>query len=160
MGDAAGRGGFEYYAVWGVGDNRANQRLFQGMWDTATAVGNVDPSTLTNMFGFGCDSGQTNLRFFHNDNTGAATPIDLGASFPTNTDRTDMYLTRIYCAPNGTSIDYYIKNIVTGAEASGTVSSNLPAQSTLLSPQIWMNNGTTALAVSIHVVTWTIEVQL
>ena len=64
---------------------------------------------------------------------------------------------RIYCPPNGTTIGYSIENLSTGAFLEGSVTTNIPSNTTLLSPQIWTNNGTTALACGIDISSQYIE---
>jgi hypothetical protein len=49
-----------------------------------TAPTNVEPNTIINCVGFCKLSTSGNLHVIHNDNTGTATTIDLGASFPAN----------------------------------------------------------------------------
>ncbi len=152
-GDAAGKGGFLYAARFGVSDAAAvaDARLFVGMQASTAVIGNVNPSTLTNIIGVGCDNAQTTLRIMHNDAAGAATTIDLGANFPSNTLSTDLYELLLYCAPNASSVFYRVERLNTGDVASGTITTDLPSTTTLLSPQIWRNNGATALAVGIDI---------
>ena len=153
-GDAAGKGGFLYSARFGVSDAAAvaDARLFVGMQASTAVIGNVNPSTLANIIGVGCDNAQTTLRIMHNDGAGAATTIDLGANFPSNTLSTDLYELTLYCAPNASSVFYRVERLNTGHVAEGTITTDLPANTTLLSPQIWRNNGATAAAVGIDIV--------
>jgi hypothetical protein len=53
-------------------------------------------------------------------------------------------------APNGSGIDYYIKNIGTGNTAQGTISSDLPGNTQPQYAQMWLNNGSTASAVNLE----------
>ena len=150
----AGAGGFHYVTRFGVSDAAtvANARMFVGLAATASVFANVDPSTLLNQIGLGCDAGQTTLRIMHNDGAGVSTLIDLGANFPTQTLSVDMYELQLYCAPNGSTVGYRVERLNTGDVATGTISTDLPTNTTLLSPQLWRNNGVTALAVGIDVV--------
>mgnify|MGYP000063484624 FL=1 len=151
LGDAAGAGGFTFVARFAIADAAAvaNARMFAGFYGSAGAIASVDPSTLLNIIGVGCDAGGTNLVIMHNDGAGLATTVSLGANFPTNTRSTDVYELALYCPPNGSSVGYRVRRLNTGDELSGTLSSNLPAGATLLSPHVWRNNGSTALAVDI-----------
>ncbi len=153
-GDAAGKGGFLYSARFGVSDAAAvaAARMFVGMQASASVIGNVNPSTLANIIGVGSDNAETTLRIMHNDGAGAATTIDLGANFPSNTLSTDLYELTLYCAPNASSVFYRVERLNTGHVAEGTITTDLPANTTLLSPQIWRNNGATAAAVGIDCV--------
>jgi hypothetical protein len=126
--------------------------MFVGLHSATTVIGNVNPSTLTQMVGVGTDNGQTTLRIMTNDGTAAASTIDLGANFPANTLSTDLYELILFCAPNGSTIGYRIERLNTGHVAEGTLSTDLPTNTTLLSPQVWRNNGATAAAIGIDVV--------
>ena len=151
LGDAAGAGGFTFVARFGIGDAAAvaNARMFAGFYGTVGAIGNVEPSSLTNIVGVGCDAGVANLYIMHNDAAGACTTVDLGANFPTNTRSTDVYELTLYAKPNGSTVGYRVHRLNTGDVASGTISTNLPANTVLLAPQFWRNNGATALAVDL-----------
>jgi len=155
-GDVAGRAGFFYCARFVIDTVQAGMRWFVGLLSAAGVIGNVNPSTLTNIVGFGIDSGQTTVRFFNNDGAGAATATDLGASFPATTAAV-VYEIRLFSAPNGADVFYSIERLDVAALAEGSVSADIPASTTLLAPQIWMNNGTTAAAVAIAAITQYIE---
>ncbi len=152
-GNATGLGGFHFTAQFGVGDAAevADARNFVGLQGAAAVIGNVNPSTLTNLLGFGSDNAEANLSFMHNDGAGAAKKIPLGANFPANTRSTDWYHVEMFCAPNGSEIFYYIENMTTGNTASGGVTTDIPAATTFLSYQLWRNNGATALAVDLDI---------
>jgi len=148
-------GGWTYSARFGVSDASAvaNARMFVGM--TARPSGgslpNANPSTNVNIIGVGNDVGEANLSIMHNDGSGTATKIGLGSAFPANTRNTDAYELWLKCNAD-LSITYKVKNLITGIEASGNLATDLPlAEVELLSPEIWRNNGTTALAVSIDI---------
>lgn len=157
-GNAAGLGGFYFVCRFGFSvANTTNKQAFIGLRNSSSAIaGNTNPSSLTNMIGFGIDATQTTLRFFTNDGSGTATATNLGANFPTNTNSTDMYEVRIYAAPNAGTVFYWAKNLSTGNTASGSTSSDLPSSTTFLCPAIWLGNGSDATAVGIDVVGYTI----
>jgi hypothetical protein len=155
-GNLAGRGGFLFIARFTLDTVQTSMRWFVGMLNAATVIGNVNPSTLTNMFGFGIDSGQTTVRFFFNDGAGTATALDLGASFPATTVDV-VYEVRLFSAPNGSDIFWSVERLDTGTLSEGSVNTDIPTNTTLLSPQLWINNGTTAAAVGIGVVNVYIE---
>ena len=152
-GPNAGDGGFHMIANWGpaTGVATATNRAFVGMSSSTAAPTDVNPSTLTNMMGFGWDSADANIQFMTNDSSGTATKIDLGASFPVPTvNRTKMYETIIFVAPGpSTSIGYKITDLATGAIAEGTVSSNLVANTTYLAPRGYMSVGGTSSVIGI-----------
>lgn len=152
-GPNSGDGGFHMIANWGpaTGVATATNRAFVGMANSTVAPTDVNPSTLTNMMGFGWDSTDTNIQFMTNDSSGTATKIDLGASFPVPTaNRTKMYETIIFVAPGpSTSIGYKITDLATGAIAEGTVSSDLVANTTYLAPRGYMSVGGTSSVIGI-----------
>lgn len=155
-GDAAGRGGYFYVARFVVDTVAAGMRWFVGLLNGVAVIGNVNPSSQLNMIGFGIDAGQTTVRFFNNDGAGVATATDMGASFPATTVGA-VYEVRIFCPPNGGTISYSIERLDSAALAEGSVSADVPSNTTLLSPQMWINNGATAAAVAIGVITQYIE---
>ncbi len=154
-GAAADRGGFRMSYIWApaTGVTNATHRAFAGMRASVAAPTDVEPSTLTNICGMGWDAADTNVQFMHNDSAGTATKIDLGASFPVPTvDRTSAYLIEIYAPPGTTqSLSYEITDLVSGAVATGTVTTDLPATSQLLSHYNYMSVGGTSSVVGIAV---------
>lgn len=151
LGDVAGAGGFHFLCRFGTGDvaTVANSRFFVGLAARVTAIPNAEPSAQVNLFGVGCDAGQTTMRTINNDGSGTATTSNLGANFPTQTLSTDLYQLAMWCAPNSSTVYWQLRRLNTVDVASGSWSSDLPLGSTLLAPQIWRNNGTTALSVGI-----------
>lgn len=147
-GDAAGRGGFLYTTKFVVDTVTAGMRWFVGLLGSAAVIGNVNPSTLTNIIGIAIDAGQTTVRVMNNDGAGAATVLDLGASFPAATAGA-VYEVTLFAAPNSAEIYYRVRRIDVAAVAEGVLTADIPASTTLLSPQIWVNNGAAAAAVAI-----------
>jgi hypothetical protein len=113
-----------------TGATNSNVRYSMGVFTAGFIVTNVDPTTFINCAAFARIDGNTNWQFIHNDATGTATAIDLGASFPANTVSTDMYYAVIETV--GANIKYTLTRLNTGDTTTGTVSSNLVAVSTLL----------------------------
>lgn len=161
IGDAAGVGGFLAAFRFGVSDAStvANSRMFVGFTASSSAIANGEPSSLTSIIGVGCDAGETNLSIIHNDGSGSATKVSLGggSNFPTQTLSADLYELVLYAAPNGSEVGYLVTRLGTAYSASGSLSSNLPANTALLAPQFWRNNGSTALAVGIDILGLYIE---
>lgn len=144
-----------YHAVFrfGIGDASiiTTGRMFVGLEAATGAPSDVDPSGLTNLIGVGCDANDTTLQLYCA--AGSAQPrTSLGANFPTNTANVDIYELALYAPPGGTSISYQVTRLNTGHVASGTISSNVPAATTMLTPQIWRTNGATATAVGIDLI--------
>lgn len=144
-GNFTGYGGFKMIWRWIPTVTRpANMRAFHGLVDSATALATTtDPAALTNCIGFGWIIGQTTFRLIHNDAAGAATTTDLGADFPTN-DPLALYTAMIWAEPNQTGFHWWIKNETIQEIAEGTVSANVPANTTQLGPHFHANNGGTA----------------
>lgn len=149
-GNSAGLGGFTMVARWGTSDAAtvASARTFVGM--SAGSLNTLDPSTYTQLVGVGADSADSNLQIITNDGTGTATKIDLGANFPANTLSTDAYELMLFCPPNGSSIYYQVTRLGTSVTpATGTISTDLPDATALMTPVIQRCNGPTALAVGL-----------
>jgi hypothetical protein len=150
-GNAAGLGGFHCIFRFAVISTTALQRLFVGLSSATTAFAVTQViDALTNIIGVGWDSADANLRVMHNDATGVATEIDLGANFPAN-NTTAFYELVLFCAPNSSTVSYRVTRLDTGAEASGQITTDLPANTTFLTHHEYMNNGGTAAAVGLEI---------
>ena len=136
-------GGFRFVCDFNVSDTAfsAGCQQFYGMAGQTTdlAYGGVSGtlvSTLTNIVGVGSEVGDTNLQIFSNDATGTASKIDLGISFPANrtagAEMTTVYSITLFNEPMSTSVIYRVVNNETGAVATGTISTDLPATSQAL----------------------------
>jgi len=104
----------------------------------------------------GWDSADTNIQIMHNDGSGTATKIDLGASFPVPTvDATEVYELQLF-SPNSLtqSVSYrVIRYDTTGktiaAQATGTLTTDLPTLASVLSARIWMSVGGTSSVIGV-----------
>jgi Protein of unknown function (DUF2793) len=150
----AGDGGFHAVMIWGpaTGVATSTNRAFCGMRDSV-APSDVEPSTITNMVGMGWDAADANIQFMHNDGSGVATKIDLGASFAVPTvDRTSVYRIAMFSPPGTTQLlSYEVTNLVTGAVATGSVTTNIPANNVLITPNLHMSVGGTSSVVGVAV---------
>ena len=134
----------------------ATGRACCGLLNTTAVPTDVEPSTLLNGIWMGWDAADTNVQIMHNDGTGAATKIDLGASFPVPTaPATNIYMLELY-SPNELtqSVEYRVVRFnLTGrgvaAEATGTITTNLPAVTTLLANRTWVSVGGTSSAIGV-----------
>lgn len=156
IGNDIGLGGFLYVARCGSTVTKSNLRMFIGFTSSTTLLADGDPSRLTNIIGFGVDASDTVFTFMHNDGVGTATKETLTGTFPGNTGNTDMYEFKIFCASNDTSVYYSINNLSQNSFFEGSVNIDLPSNTTLLCPQIWINNNTGG-AVGIDIVSQYIE---
>lgn len=128
----------------------AVHRLFIGL-TTRTSFTDVNPSTLTNMIGIGYDSGDTQFQFMRNDGTGSATKVALGASFAKPTARADK-LWRVVLEFDGTTLTYALTDLSTNTTASGTATTDLPANTVFLLMDSYISaGGTSANAGLLHV---------
>jgi hypothetical protein len=153
LGSAAGRGGFTLGIRFCLesASSPANQRSFFGLMPAGT-IGNVEPDTLLNIIGVGANAGEANFSIMHNDGSGTATKTLLEADgespatyFPARaTD--NVYELTLDSVANSGIVSYSLLNCNTGDEATGTISSNLPANTLFLTVVAWVNNGSTASA--------------
>lgn len=158
----ANMGGFFYVCRFGFHAHTATNRAFIGL-HTATAVisPTVEPSTLVNMIGVGCDSTDTNLQIMRNDAAGTAVKTDLGASFPARASAgTWFYEFRMYSPSAGGQIVHWsMHRLNDGVVTQGTLSviGDLPATGLALAAHVHYSNGTTAAAGGIDLQTLYIE---
>ena len=150
-GDATAKGGFHLRTRFVMSDAAtvAGARSYVGFAAATGAPTNVDPSSQVNIIGIGCDTADSNFSVMHNDGAGSATKIALGASFPANTLSADAYELELFCPSGGGDVRYRVERLNTGDVASGTITTDLPAATTLLAIQMWRSNNATALAVGI-----------
>jgi Major tropism determinant N-terminal domain len=145
-GSAADQGGFYLRMVGGIETFQATSRGFMGLYSSAAVIGNVNPSTLLNVFGIGWDSADTTMSLINNDATAGAVKTSLGANFPT-TGGQDLYELILSAEPNGSEVRYRVERLNSGHVAEGTVTTRLPVNTVFMTPHFWYNNGTTAAAV-------------
>ena len=133
-----------------------NARQFCGLTGSTALVpisSAVTVQSLTNIIGMGSDATDTNLQIFHNDASGVATKIDLGASFPANKTGAVAngigYQLELYAPLGGTTVNYRVTRLTDGLQTSGTITTNLPTSTTLLCPQVCRTSGSTSQNVSI-----------
>jgi len=154
-GSINGEGGFRLVMRFSLSATQANNRFFAGLRDVTTAPANIDPFTNTTpgVIGIAANTAtDANWRVVHTLTGATPTNIALGANFPVN--NTDLIELVLFCRPhNGTSagdIGYRVRRYTTSGEpafeSTGTISTNLPAGTTLLHPGLWMVNVTNAVA--------------
>lgn len=157
-GNTAGAGGFHVVSRFLVSDAGlvSTGRLFVGMQASTSSPTDVDPSTIANTVGIGCDANDTVLQLYASGSAAQAR-TSLGASFPLSTS--DVYELALYCPPNGSNITYQVTRLNTGDVTAGTISAaaNLPSSTTLLCQQMWRSNGSTAAAVGLDLISMYIE---
>lgn len=147
-GNAAGIGGFYWWGTFAINTTDTTSRLFVGLKDaTAVLTATADPSAALDTVYFGIDNAQTTLRVCSNDNSGAATCTDLGANYPATTTNV-AYDVAFWAAPNGSTINYWIRKFDSAISTSGTISTDLPRATVQLGWDFTRNTGGTADAVA------------
>lgn len=149
-GNASGRGGFHMICrcAPATGGTVATRRFFVGMCGTSggTAPTDVNPSTLLNIAGVGYDSADTNWQLMFNDGTGTASKVDTGFARP-STDRPDPVEISVFCAPNGSTVYAEIIRLADGTHYMGSEATDIPSNTTLLSPRGYHSVGGTSSVV-------------
>jgi hypothetical protein len=160
-GNAAGLGGFLFICRWGpaTGVSTTTNRAFCGLRSSTSAPTDAEPSPSTSQIGMAWDAADSNIQLMHNDSAGNSTKIDLGATHfavPTS-DRTAVYEIALFCPPNASFVNYLVTNLVTGGEASGQLTTDLPSNTTFLNPYAYMSVGGTSSVIGIALMSLYIE---
>lgn len=155
----SGVGGFTYVQRWSPGGNGvpATKRMFHGLRNVVTGPTDVEPTTYVNCIGVGCNAADTTLSIIYNDASGTASTIPLGSNFPKNNSNTDLYELCLFSRPNTTTVEYQMRRLNTGHEATGTLSTDLPSNTTLLAPLGWESVGGTSSTIGVDLVSLYIE---
>ena len=138
--------GFGFHA--GMASGGINRRMFVGFQSSGVAPTDIEPSTVTSCFFFGLDNGDVNIQFMHNDGAGTCTKIDTGLPRPT-ADQVDFYCVEFLSVAGSSVLNYKIINELNGTMFSGSVSTNLPSNTTALAPRAWLSAGGVSSAVGI-----------
>ena len=156
-GNTAGAGGFTFTLRFSLLALQAGMRAFWGIQDSVTPLTNVDYTTATapGKIGLAIIANTGNWNLVHNITASAPTVIALGANFPVNI--TDVLELNLSCAPNGSTIGYRVRNLSTGNETSGALSTNIPAATTFMCPSGAITNNATAAIASMRFYKWTKE---
>ena len=119
--------GWEIVVRMGVSAIPTGDRFICGL-SAAGTMTTVEPSTLLNMAAFINDSGDTNIQFATNDGTSTATKVDTGFPFVANA----YYEFTIWQNPGEAKIYWAIIRLDNGTGATGSVTSDLPVNDTLM----------------------------
>jgi hypothetical protein len=150
-GNAQDLGGFDFAVRFSdgtglePGGTYPAQRAFVGLYGTTGVIGSVDPTTLTNIVGMAYNSADSEWKMIWNDGSGSCSTTGLGSDFPAR-NLGKIYDLSIFCKPFGSTISWEAISYGTSAEpvkVTGTISTDLPSNTTFLAPQIWVNSGLT-----------------
>lgn len=147
-----GRGGFFFAARFCTGDIAlAGAQFLVGLHGANTTL-NGEPSALLNLIAVGKDSADTNMFFMHNDGSGVATKVNTGESYGVN----KALQMRFFCPPSSAEIWYLVERINNDGTlttlVSGSITSDLPVDSTFLAMYAQVRNGSTAAAANLDMV--------
>lgn len=157
-GNAAGVGGFFYTIRFGTSTLVTGNRAFVGLSSSVAAPTNIDPlvtGTGISRIGMAINANTGNWSVVNNNSGTAPTVNNLGTSFPIDT--MSLYELVLFCAPNGSSIGWRVTNLSTGAQTSGSMTTNIPTNTTFLAPQHWITNNTTGAAAILDFGGWYLE---
>ena len=149
--DAGGLGGFTQTMRFSVTSTVATQRLMMGLaqYDGAWGGVGIDPYTRQSAIFLGYDAAlDSTYQIIHCTNYGATTKVNTGIAINNTNAVFDFTLAN---APGSGNVAWSLKDINSGASASGTLTTNLPPAGTYLHPRIHINNGGMAAAVSVEV---------
>jgi len=159
-GNGAYKGGFMFSVRFGMSSAAtvAGQRSFIGMYAGTGAFPNSNPGSTTGtaFVGFGSNSADTDWSVMHTSG-GAVTTVSPGVSISAKSLSADLLEFGLYCRPNDTVVYWFMRDIDAEVYASGSITTNMPAANVLLSPIVQTNNGTTAAACAIDILSVYIE---
>jgi hypothetical protein len=157
IGNAAGLGGFFFVTRFVVSQTQTSYRLMVGVGAQGpNGMTNADPSTQGNWVGIGKDAADTTFQAM----TANGTPTSTKTNTSITPSTSEIYEVRVFCPPNGSTIYVSIEAIGAGTyfETSFT-GANLPSNTTLYGPFIYISNGVTAAAVAIDVINFYCETE-
>lgn len=133
-GNAAGLGGFFFYARFGQATNVNASRCFVGLSAASAGIVAGEPSATNDSIGIGYDAADASTGNWQliTRSTTAGTKTDLGTSAARNT--TDIFDVYLFAPPNASSITVRVVNLSTGAVVldDSVVSTNLPTATAFL----------------------------
>jgi hypothetical protein len=160
-GNGDGLGGFYAVFRFGISSAVSTQRIAVGLWAATGATStSAEPSALVSGVWVGNDAADANLQLMYNDASGAASKIDLGATYFAKNIPNAIYELTLFAKPNGDRIYYRVKRLDVVGEVSGEITTDLPPQTTFLAPHLYANNGATASAVVLEFYRYYLESDL
>ena len=151
LGNAAGLGGFRVEIRFGIDTKVATTRVGFGLAAGALTLNANDPSATLNCILCGADSADTTLQVMSNDAAGVATKVNLGANYPIVNNA--VYRVVFETVANSQIVTYTVTREDTiVAPVTGTISADLPSNTTFLGVVAYVGNGATAAAASMGLV--------
>lgn len=145
-GSVANTGGFHFYARFTADTWTNGGRLFVGM-HTGTTVISADPSALANTIGFGVDAADNGLIYFITRDATTGNKTTTGLTCVTG----KAYDVFMFCYPNDSTVYYRIVDLITSTAVEGSRTSNLPVNTTMLTPGVLASNAALTPATSINI---------
>ncbi len=151
VGDVAGKGGFFFQTRFGFDAWAAGGRFFAGLSGTTNNVvtANNPSANGSSTVGFSVDDNEVGGVIQFMSRRTATTKQSTGMVLTINT----AYDCRFFCPPNGTYISWFIKNLETGEEASGVITTDLPNPTGIMTVGVLASNAalTTVTAIQLGV---------
>jgi hypothetical protein len=154
--------GFYYTTTIGISEVPPSSCAIAAFTLTNVTTAYAATSNLTSLrtfFGFGCDRGNSTLKWASSNTAGPANTIELGANFPVQNNA--IYQFKIYCPPyiNGESNVYWsCERFDEPAYAEGVANpAFLPANSAFLTFHHMMSNGVAAQNTGFDLINFYIE---
>jgi hypothetical protein len=151
-GSSSAFGGYFFHAIFGFGNWTNGGRLLVGMTGGNVAT---NPSLQDDTLAFCIDDTDNAAISFMSRATGTLTKNATGFSAEVD----NGFEAFIYCAAGSSQVSWRLININSGAEASGTVATNLPTATAFVAPVVSAGNAalTAAGAIAIDVVSIYVE---
>lgn len=142
-GDAAGRGGFEFFGRFAIETYTSDMSIVFGLYPNAVLAG-ANPSTLNNSAAIGKDAADTSWVYWTRD--GATTNKVTSGTAIAAGDVIDVW---IYCAPNGSEVVFRMVRVNDGTVIvnNAVLSANLPTNTVFVSPNFFVRAGAGAAVV-------------
>ena len=131
-----------------TGSTVGTRRFFAGMAGATTAPTDVNPSTLTNIVGYGYDAADTNWQFMVNDASGTATKIDTGIARP-SADRASIFSVMAFSPIGGGEARAELIDEVTGDSYYATATTDIPSNTQTMGPRAYHSVGGTSSVVGV-----------
>jgi len=160
--------GFKALFQWSISDAVLNgeARMFVGLTGSVAGSTAVDPTTVANMVGFGCDTGETTLHAYARDNVGNIIDLDLGVNFPVNAPagglatsmgNLSFWRALIECPAGQVAgafeFRWRVESMFNGFRANGTHVLNAWTIGQTLTPRLWRSTGpanAAAVGIDLH----------